>query len=155
MQIYGVTASSGTNSAQRGRATQGGTSFQETLQAALAAGNSGSSTSGSSSTSSSSNSSTSSSSSVSWNRNSDAAVQDFMSYMKEPPVQRMFDAWLNAQHISKAEYNALPADQKAKLQASFQQYLKKKMTENLGTSGGVTAAAGGASTIATAANSLS
>ncbi|OIQ94293.1 hypothetical protein GALL_237230 [mine drainage metagenome] len=147
MQIYGVTASSGTGSAQRGRATQGGTSFQETLQAALAAGNSGSSTS--------SSSTSTSSSSVSWNRNSDAAVQDFMSYMKEPPVQRMFDAWLNAQHISKAEYNALPADQKAKLQASFQQYLKKKMTENLGTSGGVTAAAGGASTIATAATPLS
>ncbi len=152
MQIYGVTASSGRSASSRSGGTQSGASFQETLQAALAAGNkNAASTSSASSTSSSSGSS----SSVSWTRNSDAAVQDFMSYMKETPVQRMFDAWLNAQHISKAEYNALPADQKTKLQAAFQQYLKKKMTENLGTSGGVTAAASGASSVATAANTLS
>jgi hypothetical protein len=64
----------------------------------------------------------------------DDAVQEFLEYAKETPAQRMFDSWLESQHISKAEYNSMTQEQKQKLIDEFREQMKAKMKAALGTS---------------------
>jgi hypothetical protein len=39
-------------------------------------------------------------------------VQSFLDYMKETPAQRMEDAWLNAHHMTRKEFEALSPEKK-------------------------------------------
>jgi hypothetical protein len=64
-----------------------------------------------------------------------------MDYMNEKPAERMFDSWLGQHHITKAEYAAMSQDEKAKIQAEFQQYLKQKIQQEAGLTGSTDSAA--------------
>lgn len=42
----------------------------------------------------------------------DSVVQKFLDYMKETPAQRMEDSWLSGHHLTRAQLDAMPADQR-------------------------------------------
>jgi hypothetical protein len=65
---------------------------------------------------------------------SDNAVQEFLDYAKETPVQRMFDSWLASQHISKDQYNAMTPEEKQKLVDEFKEQLKQRLKSELSSS---------------------
>jgi hypothetical protein len=56
------------------------------------------------------------------------AVQQFQDYMKETPAQRMFASFLNSEHISQSQYNAMSPQQKEALMQQFEQELKQHMS---------------------------
>jgi hypothetical protein len=70
----------------------------------------------------------------------DDAVQQFMDYAKETPAQRMFDNWLEGQHITQAEYDSMSQAQKQKLLDQYQLQLKQEMMGGMGGSTATTAA---------------
>ncbi|MFD2234105.1 hypothetical protein [Phaeospirillum tilakii] len=61
--------------------------------------------------------------------------QYFRDYMSKTPEQRMFDAFLAQNHVSKAQYAAMSSEEQAKLKAKFQEYVKEKAEEKLGLGG--------------------
>jgi hypothetical protein len=61
----------------------------------------------------------------------DEALQEFMSYAKETPAQRMFDNFLQSQNISKQQYDAMTPAQKQKLVDAFEAQLKEKLGTQL------------------------
>jgi hypothetical protein len=60
------------------------------------------------------------------------AVEQFLDYAKETPAQRMFDSFLQNQHISKDQYNSMTQAEKQKLIDEFKLELKAKMNGGLG-----------------------
>lgn len=61
--------------------------------------------------------------------------QYFRDYMSETPEQRMFDAFLAQNHVSKAQYAAMSSEEQDKLKAKFKEYVKEKAEEKLGLGG--------------------
>ena len=58
---------------------------------------------------------------------SEDAVQSFLDYMKETPAQRMEDAWLNAHHMTRKEYEALPPEKKAEIRRQMVEDIKDEI----------------------------
>jgi hypothetical protein len=77
--------------------------------------------------------------------NDDDGTQQFMDYAKETPAQRMFDNWLEGQHISQSEYDSMTQAQKQKLIDQYQLQLKQEM---MGGMGGSTAGLAASTSIA-------
>jgi hypothetical protein len=64
----------------------------------------------------------------------DEALQEFMSYAKETPAQRMFDSWLQGQNITEQQYNAMTPAEKQKLTNEFEAQMKEKLHSEEGAS---------------------
>jgi hypothetical protein len=62
----------------------------------------------------------------------DEALQEFMSYAKETPAQRMFDSWLQDQNITKQQYDAMTPAEKQKLMNEFEAQMKQKLHNEMG-----------------------
>ncbi len=58
----------------------------------------------------------------------DTGVQQFMDYMKETPVQRMFTNFLSSHHISQSQFDAMSPQQQQALTQQFEQQLKQQMS---------------------------
>lgn len=50
-----------------------------------------------------------------------------MDYMKETPAQRMEDDWLRQHGISKADFNAMSAEEKQKVRLQMKQEIEQKI----------------------------
>jgi hypothetical protein len=81
--------------------------------------------------SSSSSGTTVSSASSNSDAGGEEALQEFMSYAKETPAQRMFDSWLQSQNITEQQYNAMTPAQKQKLTDEFEAQEKQKLGSEL------------------------
>jgi hypothetical protein len=62
----------------------------------------------------------------------DNVVQDFLNYLKESPIERMFDAWLKAHHLSKQQFDALSPQQKQALLDEFKKEFETKAKAEAG-----------------------
>lgn len=51
--------------------------------------------------------------------------QTFLAYMKKSPVERWVDSWLAARGLTKAEFDALPPDEREALAKEMAEDLKK------------------------------
>jgi len=58
------------------------------------------------------------------------AVQEFMSYAKETPGQRMFTNWLAGQDITQAQFDAMSPAQQEALVKKFEQQLEQELNPN-------------------------
>ena len=57
------------------------------------------------------------------------AAKKFQEYMEMTPEERWFEAFLKEQKMTKEEFEALPPEEKEKLLAQFEDYIKNKIAE--------------------------
>ncbi|HEY4162306.1 MAG TPA: hypothetical protein VGM59_04530 [Dongiaceae bacterium] len=60
----------------------------------------------------------------------DSAEQQFLDYMKEPPTQRMEDAWLKSHGLTRQELDAMPADKRAAVLKQMANDLRQQMEKD-------------------------
>lgn len=56
-----------------------------------------------------------------------SAVKNFQDYMKKTPEQRMRDAWLAAHHLSEADLDAMPADERQAIENQMATDIKNRI----------------------------
>ncbi|MDD3371643.1 MAG: hypothetical protein PHE27_07465 [Alphaproteobacteria bacterium] len=61
----------------------------------------------------------------------DAFYEELKSYFFESPGERMFDNWLAAHKISKAEYDVMTPEEKAALKEEFAEEIRRKAEEKI------------------------
>jgi hypothetical protein len=59
------------------------------------------------------------------------AVQDFLSYAKESPAQRMVDAWLKAHGLTEQDLAKMPPDKQAAIRKEMADDIKKQMEDQV------------------------
>lgn len=64
----------------------------------------------------------------------DSTVQEFEAFLKETPAERMADTWLQAHHITKAEFKAMSPEQQAAIKqqmaTDIQNEIKRKVEQS-------------------------
>jgi hypothetical protein len=56
-----------------------------------------------------------------------SAEQQFLNYMKEPPTQRMVDAWLKSHGLTRQELEAMPPDKRAAIEKEMANDLRQQI----------------------------
>jgi len=59
-----------------------------------------------------------------------SAVDDFLSYMKESPAERMMDSWLAAHGLSKESLAAMPPEKRDAVLKQMAQELKDQLAQS-------------------------
>ena len=62
--------------------------------------------------------------------NGGSAEQQFLGYMKETPAQRMVDGWLKSHNLTRAQFDALPPDQKAAIQKQMANDIRDQLQKS-------------------------
>lgn len=73
-------------------------------------------------------------------------LREFMDFMKKTPVERWYEQFLKEEGLTKEELEALPPEERAKIEARIQEKMETRMKQSLGVENGEQAGTGPAQT---------